>query len=208
MFLWGFPVGTFLATWFYWPVVQAAGFAFPFYLLSVPFIFAMVVIRTTTGRLRLWSWQMPMLHLAFLWSTYSTLGILILGDTIAQPLSTVGVIKSAVFCAFLGGGIGTLVDIVGIDEGLLDLHHLSMERGTVKTVLSYSFKFFGIFGGIFGVIGKAGHFVLVELGATRWLPVLILGMSLLLCLPFMVHFLLPRKERLPAREPKPSLNAQ
>lgn len=201
MFLWGVPLGTFLATWFYWTVVQAAGFAFPFYLLSVPFLFAMVVIRTATGRLHLWSWRMPMLHLALLWSTYTALGILILGDTIAQPLSTIGLIKSAALCALLSSGIGTLIDFVGVDLGLLDLHHVSMERGTIKAVLSYSFKFFGIFGGIFGVIAKAGHFVLVELGATRWLPLLLLCASLLLCLPFMVHFLLLAKERLPAREP-------
>ena len=195
MFLWGFPLSALVATWFYWSVVQGAGLAFPFYLVSVPFLFAMVVIRTTTGYLRLWSWRMPMMHLAFLWSTYSPLGILIVSDTIAAPLTAVMVIKSAVSCALVGAGIGTLIDIVGMDEDLLELHHVTTHLGTVKTVLSYSFKFFGIFGAIYGAIAKVGYAVLMGPGSTRWLPALILCASAVLCLPFMIYFLLPRKER-------------
>lgn len=200
MFLWGFPISAFVATLIYWPVVQREGLAFPVLVLSVPFLFAIVVIRTTTVTLRLWSWQMPMIQLAFLWSTYSALGILILGDTIAAPLSLLAVTKSTVFCALLGGGIGTLVDIVGIDQGLLTLHYCSRHQGTVETVLSYSFTFFGIFSAIFGVLAMVGHFILVELGATRWLPALIICASALLSLPFLVHFLLPGKQRVLGRE--------
>jgi hypothetical protein len=195
MFLWGFPLGAFVATWVYWPVVQGTGLAFPLYVLSVPFLFALVLVPTVTAYLRLWSWKMPLFHLAFLWSTYSALGVLIVGDTIAAPFTVLAAIKSAALCALLGGGIGALVDIVGIDEGLLELHYTTPERGTVNTVLSYSFKFFGIFGAIYGVVAKAGYSFLVELGATRWLPALILSTSAVLCLPFLIHFLLPGKAR-------------
>src|SRR5207247_3348705 len=114
------------------------------------------------------------LHLAFLWSTYSALGILIVSDTIAAPFTVTAVIKSTVFSALVGAGIGTLIDIVGIDEGLLELHHGSPALGTVKTVFSYSFKFFGIFSAIYGAVAKVGYLCLVKMGATRWLPALIL----------------------------------
>ena len=146
-----------------------------------------------------------MLHLAFLWSTYSALGILIVSDTIATPFTLIASIKTAVLCALLGGLVGSLVDIVGIDEGLLELRYCSTDPGIVKTVLSYSFKFFGIFSAIYGVVAKVGHFFLVERGATQWLPVLILATSAVLCLPFMVHFLLgDREPRLEASTPPKS----
>lgn len=199
MFLWGFPLGALAATWLYWPLVQGTGFAFPLYLLSAPFLFALVLIPVVTAHLHLWSWRMPLVHLAFLWSTYSALGIVIISDTIVAPFTVLTVIKSALFCGLLGGGIGTLVDIVGIDEGLLELHYTTTERGTVQTVLSYSFKFFGIFSAIYGVVAKAAYTLLVELGATRWLPALILGTAAVLAVPFVLHFLLPAREREPER---------
>ncbi len=195
MFLWGFPLGAFVATWVYWPVVHGTGLAFPFYALSVPFLFALALVPIVTAHLRLWSWKMPLFHLAFLWSTYSALGLLIMGDTIAAPFTLLTALKAAAFGALLAGGIGTLVDIVGIHEGLLELHYTTPERGTVHTVLSYSFKFFGIFGAIYGVVEKAGYSFLVEQGATRWLPALVLSTSVVLCLPFLIHFLLPGKAR-------------
>jgi hypothetical protein len=196
MLLWGFPLGTLAATCFNWLVIQRTGFAFPLYLLTVPYIFALVVVRLLTGPLRLWSWKVPLFHLAFLWSTYSALGILFVSDTIAAPFSVMSTIKTAVLCALLGGLVGTLVDIVGIDEGLLEIYYCSMDRGNVKTVLSYSFKFFGSFSAIYGIAVKVAHFFLVERGATQWLPVLIIGTCAILCLPFMAHFLLGDREPL------------
>jgi len=190
MFLYGFPIGTFVATWLYWLLVQDSGLAFTIYLLVIPFLFALAAIRTITGPLRLWTWKMPMLHLAFLWSTYSAMGLLIVSDSIAAPFTLTSVIKSVFLCALVGGLIGTLIDIVGIDLGLLQLHYRSMDHGTVNTVLSYSFKFFGIFSAIYGVLAKVGHYILVELSAPQWLPVLILGASALLIIPFLAHFLL------------------
>ena len=190
MFLYGFPFGTFVATWLYWPLVQDSGWAFPIFLLIIPFLFALAAIRTITGPLRLWTWNMPMLHLAFLWSTYSAMGLLIVSDTITAPFTLTSVIKAVVLCALVGGLVGSLVDIVGIDQGLLELHYMSMDRGTVNTVFSYSFKFFGIFSAIYGTLAKVGHYILVELNAPQWLPVLILGASALLIIPFLAHFLL------------------
>ena len=195
MFLYGFPIGTFVITWIYWPLVQDAGFALPTFLLVIPFIFALAAIRIITGPLRLWSWKMPMFHLAFLWSTYSAMGILIVSDTIAAPFTLVSLIKSALICALVGGLVGTLVDIVGIDQGLLELHYCTMDRGPVNTVLSYSFKFFGIFSAIYGILAKVGHYILVGRAAPQWLPVLILGASALLIIPFMIHFLTGRDEQ-------------
>lgn len=197
MFLYGFPIGTFVATWIYWPLVQGSGFAFPVFLLIIPYIFALAAIRTITGPLRLWTWNMPMLHLAFLWSTYSALGMLVVSDTIAAPFTLTSIIKTALFCVLIGGLIGTLIDIVGIDQGLLELHYTSMDRGPVNTVLSYSFKFFGIFSAIYGILAKAGHFILVERSSPQWLPVLILAASALLIIPFMIHFLLGGPEPAP-----------
>ena len=200
MLFWGLPLVAFGATWIYWPVVQGTGLAFPIYLLSVPFLFALVLVPMTTAYLRLWSWKLPLFHLAFLWAAYSALGILIVSDTIAAPLSVMTIIKSALFPALLGGGIGSLIDIVGIDEGILELHYLSPELGPVRGVLSYSFKFFGTFSAIYGLVAKMAYSWLVERGATGWLPALILGTSAVLCLPFMVHFLLFGRRRRPARE--------
>ncbi len=197
MFLYGFPIGTFVATWIYWPIVEGSGLALPIYLLVIPFVFAMAAIRTITGPLRLWSWKMPLFHLAFLWSTYSALGILLVSDTIAAPFTLTSVIKAALFCGFLGGLIGTLIDIVGIDLGLLELHYCSMDRGMVNTVLSYSFKFFGAFSAIYGILAKVGHYVLVERSSPQWLPVLILGASALLILPYLAHFLLTGRDEQP-----------
>lgn len=194
MFLYGFPIGTFVATWLYWLLVQGSGFAFPLFLLVIPFLFALAAIRTITGPLRLWTWNMPMLHLAFLWSTYSAMGILIVCDTIAAPFTLTSVIKTVLLCALIGGLIGSLVDIVGIDQGLLELHYMTMDRGTVNSVFSYSFKFFGIFSAIYGALAKVGHYILVELSAPHWLPVLILGASALLIVPFLAHFLLGGKD--------------
>ena len=190
MFLYGFPFGTFVATWVYWPIVQGSGLAFTIFLLVIPFLFALAAIRTITGPLRLWTWNMPMLHLAFLWSTYSSMGLLIVSDTIAAPFTVTSVIKAVLLCALVGGLVGTLIDIVGIDQGLLELHYTTMDRGAVNTVLSYSFKFFGIFSAIYGILAKVGHYILVELNAPQWLPVLILGASALLIIPFLAHFLL------------------
>jgi hypothetical protein len=201
MFLWGFPLVVLAATWFYWPVVHGAGLAFPLYLLSVPFLFALVVIQTATRYLRLWCWNMSLAHLAFLWSTYPGLGILIVGDTMTAPFTGAALIKSVIFSALVSAVIGTLVDIVGIDEKLLVVYHALPNLGTVKTVLSYSFQFFGIFGALYGASAKVGYYVLVELGATRWLPVLILCGGVALCLPFMSYFLLFRKER-PLQRPR------
>jgi hypothetical protein len=195
MFLYGFPIGTFVATWIYWLVVEGSGFALPIYLLVIPFVFALAAIRTITGPLRLWSWKMPLLHLAFLWSTYSAMGILIVSDTIAAPFTLTSVIKTTLLCALIGGLVGTLIDIVGIDQGLLELHYCSMDRGPVNTVLSYSFKFFGIFSAIYGILAKVGHYILVERAAPQWLPVLILGASGLLIIPFLIHFLTGRDEQ-------------
>lgn len=200
MFLWGFPLSAFVATCVYWPVVQGTGLAFPLYILCVPVPFALVVVRITTGYLRLWTWKLPIAHLALMWSTYSALGALLVSDTIAAPFSVTTVIKSAVFSALIGAGVGTLIDVVGIDEGLLQVHHTPQHLGTVKTVLLYSFKFFGIFSAIYGASVKVGYYFLVERGATRWLPALILCTSAALSIPFMLHFLLPGKGRQPARE--------
>lgn len=188
MFLWGLPLGAFAATWFYWPVVQRGGLAFPFYVLSVPFLFAMVVIRTTTRRLHIWSVKVPMVHLAFLWSTYSALGVLIVGETIVAPLTVTNLISCVCFSALLGFAIGTLIDIVAIDQGLLVLHQRPMDRGTVTTVLAYSFQLFGSFGAVYGAVAKVGYSLLTEQGATRWLPVLVLCATGALCLPFMFYF--------------------
>lgn len=195
MFLWGFPLGILAATWFYWPVVHGTGLAFPIYLLVAPVVFALVVIRITTERLRLWCWKMPMAHLAFLWSTYPALGLLIVGDTIAAPFTLTSLLKSVFFSVLVGAVLGTLVDIVGMDEELLVVHHTPRNLGTVKTVLSYSFQFFGIFGALYGASTKVGHYFLVERGATHWLPLLILCAAAALCLPFLIHFLWLRKER-------------
>ena len=195
IFLWGLPWSVLAATWLYWPVVQDTGFAFPLYLLAAPVLFAYVVIRLTTERLRLWCWTIPLAHLAFLWAVYPALGLLILGDTIAEPFTTAALIKTVVFSALVGAVLGTLVDIVGMDEELLKVHHTPQHLGTVKTVLSYSFQFFGIFGALYGASAKVGHLFLVERGATRWLPLLILGAAATLILPFMLHFLVLRKQR-------------
>ena len=189
MFLYGFPIGTFVATWIYWPFVQGAGFALPAFLLIIPCIFAFAAIRFIMGPLGMWTWRMPLPHLAFLWSTYSALGILIVSDTIAAPFTLTSVVKTALSCALIGGLVGTLIDIVGIDQDLLELHYCSMDRGMVNTVLSYSFKFFGIFSAIYGILAKVGHYVLVERSSPQWLPVLILGASALLILPYLAHFL-------------------
>jgi len=189
MFLYGFPIGTFVATWLYWLLVQGSGFAFPIFLLVIPFLFAVTAIRAITGSVLSWAWKMPMLHLAFLWSTYSAMGLLIVSDTIAAPFTLTSIIKCALACALIGGLIGTLIDIVGIDQGLLELHYCSMERGTVNTVLSYSFKFFGSFSAIYGILAKVAHYILVDLSAPQWLPVLILGACALLIIPYLAHFL-------------------
>jgi hypothetical protein len=194
MFLYGFPIGTFVATWVYWLLVERAGFALPIFILIIPVIFALAAIRIIVGPLGLWTWKMSMLHLAFLWSTYSALGILIVSDTIAAPFTLTSVVKAALFCGVLGGLIGTLIDIVGIDQGLLELHYCTMDRGMVNTVLSYSFKFFGAFSAIYGILAKVGHYVLVERAAPQWLPVLILGASALLILPYLVHFLVTGRD--------------
>lgn len=190
MFLYGFPIGTFVATWLYWLIVQRSGWAFPLYFLTIPFVFALAAVRLMTGPLRLWAWKMPLPQLAFLWSTYCALGLLLVSDTVAAPFTLTSVIKAALFCALIGGLIGTLIDIVGIDLGMLELYYCSMDRGPVNTVLSYSFKFFGAFSAIYGILAKVGYFVLVERSGTQWLPVMILAASALLILPFMVHFLL------------------
>jgi hypothetical protein len=190
MFLWGFPLGAFAATWLYWPLVQGTGIAFPLHLLAVPFIFALVTIRTTTRRLRLWSWRMPLVHLAFLWASYPALGLLLLSDSVTEPFSWTTLVKTVVFSALAGAGVGTLVDVVGMDEDLLEVHHVPKNLGTVKTVLSYSFRFFGIFGALYGASAKFGHYFLVEQGAVRWLPVLILCASVALCLPFLTYYIL------------------
>lgn len=194
MFLYGFPIGTFVATWIYWLFIARAGFALPIFILVIPIIFALAAIRVIVGPLGLWTWKMSMLHLAFLWSTYSALGILIVSDSIAAPFTLMSVIKTAIFCGILGGLIGTLIDIVGIDQGLLELHYTTMDRGMVNTVLSYSFKFFGAFSAIYGILAKVGHYVLVELSLPQWLPVLILGASALLIGPYLVHFLLTGRD--------------
>jgi hypothetical protein len=204
MFLYGFPIGTFVITWIYWPFVEGAGFALPTFLLIIPFIFALAAIRIIMGPLALWTWHMSLLHLAFLWATYSALGILIVSDTNMAPFTLTSVIKTAVFCGFLGGLIGTLIDIVGIDQDLLELHYTSMDRGMVNTVLSYSFKFFGIFSAIYGILGKVGHYVLVERSSPQWLPVLILGASALLILPYLFHFLVTGREPSEASAPPTS----
>jgi hypothetical protein len=206
IYLWGIPLSVFVATWLYWPLVQGAGLAFPLYVLSIPFIFANVVIRTATRHLHLWSVNRPLTHWALMWSTYSALGILIASDTIAGPFTAVMVVKSAVFGGLLGAGIGTLVDVTGIDEGILVLQYCSMDRGTVRTVLSFAFKFFGLFGAIFGTLTKVGYWFLVQQGHTRWLPALILSASAVLCLPYMVHFLLGA--RTPVEGSNPSLSAR
>jgi len=190
MFLWGFPLAAFAATWLYWPLVQGTGVAFPLYLLAVPFIFALVAIRTTTRLLRLWTWRMPLFHLAFLWASYPALGILLLSDSVTDPFSWATLVKTVVFSALAGAGIGTLVDVVGMDEDLLEVHHVQQNLGTVKTVFLYSFRFFGIFGALYGALAKLGHYFLVEQGATRWLPALVLGASAALCLPFMTYYIM------------------
>ena len=194
MFLYGFPIGTFVITWVYWPFVQGSGFALPTFLLVIPFVFAFAAIRIIMGPLGMWTWHMSLLHLAFLWSTYSALGILIVSDTIVAPFTLMSVIKAAAFCGFLGGLIGTLIDIVGFDQELLELHYTSMDRGMVNTVLSYSFKFFGAFSAIYGILAKVAHYVLVERSSPQWLPVLILGASALLILPYLVHFLVTGRD--------------
>jgi hypothetical protein len=201
LFLYGFPIGTFVATWIYWPFVQSSGWAFPVYFLVIPYLFALAAVRLMTGPLRLWAWKMPLFHLAFLWCTYSALGLLLVSDTIASPFTLTTVIKSALFCFLIGGLVGTLVDLVGIDLGLLELYYVSMDQGPVNTVLSYSFKFFGSFSAIYGILVKVGYFVLVERAGTQWLPLLTLGASAALILPFMVHFLLG------GREPEPDVSA-
>ncbi|HKS08742.1 MAG TPA: hypothetical protein VJS13_04295 [Pyrinomonadaceae bacterium] len=198
MFLYGFPIGTFVATWIYWLLIERVGFALPIFILIIPVIFAFAAIRIIVGPLGLWTWRMSMLHLSFLWSTYSALGILIVSDSIAAPFTLTSVIKTAIFCGILGGLIGTLIDIVGIDQGLLELHYCTMERGNVNTVLSYSFKFFGAFSAIYGILAKVGHYVLVERSLPQWLPVLILGASALLIGPYLIHFLLTGRDAEPA----------
>lgn len=204
MFLYGFPIGSFVATWIYWLIVERAGFALPIFLLVIPFIFAVAAIRILVGPLRLWTWHISLLHLAFLWSTYAALGLLIVSGTIAEPFTLTSVIKSALFCALLGGLVGSLIDIVGIDRGLLVLHYTAMEQGMVNTVLSYSFKFFGAFSAIYAILAKVGHYILVERAAPQWLPVLILGASAMLCLPFMVYFLVTGREEQSAVQGSPT----
>lgn len=194
MFLYGFPIGTFVATWIYWLIVEGSGFAMPTYVLIIPFVFAVAAIRTFMGPLGLWTWKIPLLHLAFLWSTYCALGILIVSDTIAAPFTLTSLIKTVLLCTLLGGLIGTLIDIVGIDLGLLELHYCSMDHGPVNTVLSYSFKFFGSFSAIYGILAKVGHYILVERAAPQWLPVLILAASALLIVPFLIRFLVTGRD--------------
>jgi len=204
MFLYGFPIGTFVATWIYWLLIERVGFALPIFILVIPVIFAFAAIRVIVGPLGLWTWKMSMLHLAFLWSTYSAMGILIVSDTIAAPFTLTSVIKCAIACALIGGLIGTLIDIVGIDQGLLELHYTTMDRGMVNTVLSYSFKFFGAFSAIYGLLAKVGHYVLVERSSPQWLPVLILGASALLIGPYLIHFLLTGRDDQPAVSTPPT----
>lgn len=195
MLLWGFPSAAFVATWLYWPLVCGTGLAFPLYLLTFPVPFALVVVPLAMKHLRLWKWNLPAALLTFMWSTYSALGALIISDTIAAPFSVTMLAKSVAFSALVGAAIGTIIDVVGIDEGLLEVYHTPRHLGTVKTVLSYSFKFFGIFGAIYGAGAKVGYYLLVEHGATLWLPALILGGSAVLALPFLLYFLLPDRGR-------------
>lgn len=190
MFLWGFPLGSFAATLSFWPLAEGTGPAFPVYLLSVGALFALMTIRMATQVLGLWSWRMPMAHLAFLWSTYSALGVLVISDTVISPLTAWAITKCASYSALIGGAMGTIIDIVGMDEELLELHWPPADSEMVKTVLSYSFRFFGVYGAIYGVAAMMAVSALTQPDSTQWLLPLIAGGAAAVSLPFVTYFLL------------------
>lgn len=195
--LWLIPSLLVAVHFLYWPLVRGTSVAFPVFVNAIPFLFGLLMVGTTTRIWRLWSWTIRLPHVCFLWAAYTTLGPLVLSDTISLPFSVMGVIKMSVLTGFISAVTGTVIDTISMDERLLTVHSrvAALGVGTVKTVISYSFLFFGTFGLVFGAITKVGHYYLVELGDTSRIWLLTVLVTLPFCAVFLAYFALTSTPR-------------
>ncbi|MGK3962107.1 hypothetical protein WMF38_54515 [Sorangium sp. So ce118] len=90
-----------------------------------------------------------------------------------------------------------MIDTISMDERLSTVHSrvAALGVGTVKTVISYSFLFFGAFGLFIGPITKVGHYYLVELGDTSRIWLLIVLTIVPTCALFLAYFALASNPR-------------
>ncbi|XXT14491.1 hypothetical protein WME94_30010 [Sorangium sp. So ce429] len=195
--LWVVPSLLMTVHFLYWPLVRGTSIAFPVFVAVIPFLFGLLMVGTATRIWHLWSWTIPMPHVCFLWAAYTTLGPLVLNDTISMPFSAMGVVKMSLLTGFISAVTGTVIDTISMDERLLTVHSrvAALGVGTVKTVISYSFLFFGAFGLFIGPITKVGHYYLVELGDTSRIWLLIVLTIVPTCALFLAYFALASNPR-------------
>lgn len=193
------PVTTATAFFFYWVLYLRVPAVFIVFCLTVPALFGAVAIGIVSDRMKFWTYNIPdrlkirgsSSHLMALWYT-STLNfvLLLLSASLLVKTDVASILVFSISFAVVYCLLGTFLDLLNVECNLLIVRNRAARRnlGTVRTVFSYGPYYFSILGLLFGVVTKAGYYVLVERGlSSHLLPSIAIG-SVALSLPFIAYF--------------------
>jgi hypothetical protein len=186
-----FPVFFTLLSSLYWLVYRGLPLVFFCYLLFIPATFALIVV-VLAGKLRLWQWSDSIWAPVAVWCGYGSLYFLLIGRIITEGTQVFSLLECALSGAFVWGSIATLFDVFAMDAGLITVFNRAHYKklGTITSVGSYGFYFFGCYGLISGLLAKFGYFFLVESPAQVPVVAMYAGAGLLISGPFTVYVLI------------------
>jgi hypothetical protein len=157
------PVLFVLGSMTYWLLYRSAPLLFWGYLVVLPFFFGLVV-DNLAGRFGLWTWTKPVLHYALITSAYTQLLFFVTGTLLIQPTTIVTTLECAIAGPLIAIPVGMIHDILALEYGFCTMYNRAHFKnlGSIASVLSYGFYYFGVYGVAVGLSAKLGHFYLVE----------------------------------------------
>lgn len=179
------PVLLLLGSMTYWLLYRSAPLLFWSYLVVLPFSFGLVV-DTLAGRFGLWTWTTSVLHYALITSAYTQVLFLVTGTLLIQPTTVMTALECAMAGLLVAVPVGMIHDILAIEYGFCTMFNRAHFKnlGSIASVLSYGFYYFGVYGVAVGLSAKLGHLYLVESAPAvyAYVPVSIGGFLI----PFMI----------------------
>jgi len=157
------PVLLVLGSMTYWLLHRAEPLLFWGYLVVLPFSFGLVV-DNLAGRFGVWTWTKPVLHYALITSAYTQVLFLVTGTLLVQPTTVMTSLECATAGLLVAIPVGMMHDILAIEYGFCTMFNRAHFKnlGSIASVLSYGFYYFGVYGVAVGLSAKLGHLYLVE----------------------------------------------
>lgn len=193
------PVLTAAALVVYWAIYLKVPATFIVFCLTVPALFGALAIGLCSDRMKFWTYNVPnqlkikgsSSHLMAVWYVGTlNFALLLLSESLFAPTNWIGAIKFVVSFTVIYGLLGSFLDILNVECGLLIVRNRAARKnlGTVRTVVSYGPCYFGVLGLLFGIESKMANYFLIEQGFSGSLLLLILSGFVALSIPFVIFF--------------------